>query len=52
LTSGLEAAATAFGDTVDQIIDGFAKQVSGIYDSIEEMREAWDRSLEVADRYL
>lgn len=52
LTTGLEAAADAFKDTVNQIADNFGKAVSGIYDSISEMREGWDKQLEVAERYL
>ena len=52
LATGLQAAADAFGDQVNQIADDFSKAVSGIYDSISDMRENWDRMGEVADRYL
>lgn len=52
LSTGLEASISSFQDTVDQIVEGFSEAVSGIYDSIEEMREAWDRQGEVAERYL
>ena len=52
LSTGLEAVTTAFGDTVNQIAEEFSKAVSGIYDSIEEMRQGWDRQQEVAERFL
>ena len=52
LSTGLQAAADAFGETVNQIAESFSKAVSGIYDSIEEMREGWDRQQEVVDRFL
>lgn len=52
LSTGLEASISSFQDTVDQIVEGFSEAVSGIYDSIEEMREAWDRQGEIAERYL
>ena len=52
LSTGLEAAAEVFGNTIQRIADNFSKTVSGIYDSIEQMRESWDRQQEVADRFL
>jgi hypothetical protein len=52
LTSALQGAVDTFTDTVNQIADSFSKAVSGIYDSIEDMRQGWDRQQEVAERYL
>ena len=52
LTTGLEAAVAEFENTINQIADSFGKAVSGIYGSIEEMREGWDRQQEIAERYL
>ena len=52
LSNGLQLAVDDFALTVEQIADNFSKAVSGIYDSIEDMREGWDRMQEIADRYL
>lgn len=52
LSNGLQLAADDFALTIEQIADNFSKVVSGVYDSIEDMREGWDRMQEVADRYL
>ena len=50
--TALELSAEVFGETVNTIADTFSEQVSGIYDSIEEMSEGFERIEELAERYL
>lgn len=52
LTTGLQAAVDVFGDSVNLIADNFSKAVSGVADTLSELREMFDRQQEVADRYL
>lgn len=52
LSTGLEMAVTDFETTIEQIADIFDKAISGIYGSIEKMRDQWDRAQEIADKYL
>jgi hypothetical protein len=37
---------------MQEIADSFSDAAAGIYDSLNQMREAFDRQMEVNERYL
>ena len=52
LEEGLETTVSKFQQTVEIITKNFSKAVSGIYGTIENMRDEWERMGEVNERYL
>ena len=52
LQTALETTIDDFKLTVETIAESFSKAVSGIYGTIENMRNEWDRMGEVNERYL
>ena len=51
-TNALETAADVFKSNVELIAEEFSKAVSGIYGTLEQMRDAFDRQQEVSKRFL
>lgn len=51
-TNALETAADVFKSNVELIAEEFSEAVSGIYGTLEQMRDAFDRQQEVSKRFL
>jgi predicted nucleic acid-binding Zn-ribbon protein len=50
--NALTAAADAFANHVDTIVENFSEAMGGVYKNLEQLQEAFDRQTEVNDRYL